>query len=155
MAEKILNNLFDYFEESETDSVKFAYALLITRKSYANDKSADGFLTVLAKRYDGVTANWSFNDLESMFEWLGSSLTFGFSEEKPEWIEDRLFEEIIRYEKSRIRVGARMIDPEYQGESLKKITMALVGMLHNEDSLQDAQAYIQDLVQLEAQGEKS
>lgn len=151
MTERILNNLFDFFEESETDSVKFAYALLITRKSYANDKTADGFLTVLVKKHDGVTANWSFNNLEGMFEWLGSALTFGFSSEKPEWIEDRLFEEIIKHEKNKTRVGARMVDPEYMEESLKKIVMASIGMLHKENTLRDAQAYIQDLVQLEAQ----
>jgi len=121
------------------------------RDSYENKKQEDGFLTVVAERYDGVTANWSFNNLEDMLEWLGDILTFGFSAEKSDWIEDRLFEEIIKYEKSQARVGARMVRPEYMKESLKKITMALVGMLHGEDSLKDAHSYIQDLVQREAQ----
>jgi len=92
-----MKNLSDWFKEQDTNSKKFVYAVLITRETYKNPLTADGFCTVLVNRFDGESQVWSFNLMEDMFTWLGEALTYGFAKEKPEWIEERLWEEVVAH----------------------------------------------------------
>ena len=93
-----MKNLSSWFQEQDTDSKKFVYAILITRDTYKNPLTPDGFCTVLVYRNTGEFQPWNFNSLEDMFTWLGQALTYGFAKEKPEWIMERLWDEVIEHE---------------------------------------------------------
>jgi len=86
-----------------------------------------------------------------MFEWLEGCLTFGFADERPDWIENRLWDELMKWKGTEIMVGSRKFYPENRKKDLRANLVAMISMLKEEDTLQDAFAYMQDLVQAEAQ----
>ncbi len=98
MSHKRMKNLGQWFEEQNTDSRKFVYAILITRHTYKNPLTSDGLITAVVYQHNGEFQPWSFNGMEDMFAWLSAVLTYGFKEAKPDWIQSRLWDEIIAHE---------------------------------------------------------
>lgn len=87
-------------EELDHRSAKTVYAVLITRTTYRNPYTADGFTIQLIDRRGMEYSLWSFRDMENMMSWLGQALTLGFGDEKPDWIEERLWDSLLEWEEA-------------------------------------------------------
>lgn len=97
--EIMMKDVMDFFsDEHDRRGAKTIYAVLITRTTYYNPLTADGFFVQLIDRRGMKYSYWSFRDMENMMYWLGQSLTMGFGDEKPEWIEERLWDSLLEWE---------------------------------------------------------
>ena len=75
--------------------------MLITRRTYLNPHTADGFRIQLIDKRDMGHSVWSFRDMEDMMLWLGQAFTLGFGDEKPDWIEERLWDSLAEWEEKK------------------------------------------------------
>jgi len=95
----MMTDILRFFNEDlDRYSAKTIYVVLITRRTYLNPYTADGFTIQLIDRRGMEYSHWSFLDMENMIDWLGSSLTLGFGDEKPDWIEERLWDSLLEWE---------------------------------------------------------
>ena len=100
----MMRDVLDFFyEELDRYSAKTIYAALITRRTHKNPYTADSFTILLIDRRGYQFSYWNFLDMENMMDWLGSSITLGFGEEKPEWIEERLWDSLLKFEEETIK----------------------------------------------------
>jgi len=102
-----MKTLAEFFKSQNTDARKFVYTILITRDTYKNPLTSDGFCTVVVYHSSGEFQPWNFNSLEDMFTWLGQVLTYGFGKGDPDWIQSRLWDEIKAHEERSAERGYR------------------------------------------------
>lgn len=97
--EVMMKDVLNFFnEELDHESAKTIYAVLITRRTYRNPYTADGFLVQLIDRRGAHHSHWNFLDMEEMMNWLGRAITLGFGDEKPDWVEERLWDSLLEWE---------------------------------------------------------
>ena len=102
LDEALMKDVLSFFNgEIDMEDGKTVYAVLITRRTYKNPKTADGFFVQLIDKRGMKYSLWGFKDMENMFDWLGRSLTLGFGDVKPDIIEERLWDSLVEYEEER------------------------------------------------------
>lgn len=107
MNQEQMKTLAGWFQSQNTPSRKHVYAILITRHTFKNPLTSDGFCTAAVYLDSGEFQPWSFNGLEDMITWLTAALTYGFGKGEPEWIMNRLWEEIEAHEERTAERGYR------------------------------------------------